>query len=168
MLYRNLIILFSLLLLPGCGFEPLYGHDDGAVIQEFADVKVKVISERSGQQLRNLLLTKLTPYGQPDHPRYELKIDLSYHKYELGIQKDATASRAQIKATARFSLMRLKDRKVICHGQTEGISDFSILTSAYFSTLSAENNAREVVLGEISDSIRRRLAGCFVLTQHAN
>jgi LPS-assembly lipoprotein len=146
----------------------LYGHHDGAVIQEFADVKIKVITERSGQQLRNLLLTKLTPYGQPDHPRYELNVNLNYSKYELGIRKDATASRGQIKATAAFNLIRLKDRKTICQGQAEGIADFSILSSADFATLSAENNAREVVLADIADSIRRRLAGCFSLIEHAN
>lgn len=164
----NFILVFGFIFLPGCGFEPLYGRQDGAVIKELADTKVKIISERSGQQLRNLLLTKLTPYGQPDHPRYELSINLGYTKYELGIQKDATASRAQIKATANYTLMRLKDRKVICHGQAEGIADFTIMTEASFATLSAENNAREVVLMEIADNLRRRLAGCFVLTDHAD
>ena len=168
MLYLNFILVFGLVFLPGCGFEPLYGRQDGAVIKELADTKVKIITERSGQQLRNLLLTKLTPYGQPDHPRYELAIQLTYLKQELGIQKDATASRAQIKATANYTLMRLKDRKVICHGQAEGISDFTIMTEAAFATLSAENNAREVVLMDIADNLRRRLAGCFVLTDHAD
>ncbi len=168
MWYLNFILVFSLVFLPGCGFESLYGHHDGAVIQELSDTKVKVISERSGQQLRNLLLTKLTPYGQPDHPRYELSIKLDYTKYELGIQKDATASRAQIKATATYTLMRLKDRQEICKGEANGIADFSIMTEANFATLSAENNAREVVLADIADSIRRRLAGCFSLTKHAD
>jgi LPS-assembly lipoprotein len=168
LLYLNLILICGLVFLPGCGFEPLYGRQDGAVIKELADTKVKIISERSGQQLRNLLLTKLTPYGQPDHPRYELSIKLTYTKYELGIQKDATASRAQIKAVADFTLIRSKDRQEICKGEAQGIADFTIMTEAAFSTLSAENNAREVVLMDIADSIRRRLAGCLVLTKDAN
>lgn len=160
--------MLSLIILPGCGFESLYGYNHGAIVQEFSDIKIKVISERSGQQLRNLLLTKLTPLGQPDHPKYELKVNLDYYRQELGIQKDATASRAQIKAKARFSLMRVSDRQAICSDDVEGISDFSILSSADFATLSAENNAREVVLEDIADSIRRRLAGCLSKTTHAN
>lgn len=172
MSYRNIRVVCATILMglfvTSCGFERLYSYENNTVLKQFADIKVKIIADRSGQQLRNLLMIKLTPYGQPSSPKYTLDIQLNYTKLELGVMKDATASRAQIKAIATFTLRDLEKDKVVSNGTAEGIAEYNIMANADFATLSAENNAREVVLEDIADSIRRHIAGSFALQPHAD
>ena len=70
----------------GCGFEPLYvekktssdwyynNEFDAGIRDEMASVKVELIQDRIGQLIRNDLLDKLTPKGEPKSPKYYLKV----------------------------------------------------------------------------------------------
>ena len=70
----------SLVLLVGCGFEPLYvqkkhdnawyfnGEFDTSISSEMSQIKVEAIAERFGQIVRNELIDSLTPRGVPAIP----------------------------------------------------------------------------------------------------
>ena len=63
--------LLALLLLAGCGFEPLHAPiGKGAVTpdESLAQIQIKPVEGRIGQQLHNLLLDRLNPSGQPLAP----------------------------------------------------------------------------------------------------
>ena len=71
MLHRLLLIIV-LVGLTGCGFRPL-NHPrlaGGAVTTGLQSTTVEFIDDRIGQQLRNELLDRLNPYGEPDNPQY--------------------------------------------------------------------------------------------------
>jgi LPS-assembly lipoprotein len=71
-----LVAAAALLSMGACGFEPLYGKraDGTMVADELASVQVAVIADRSGQQLRNILLDRISRTGQPVDPRYQLAV----------------------------------------------------------------------------------------------
>src|SRR5690606_19133255 len=69
----------AVLALSGCGYRPVYGEQSAAVSGDGArsnlgSVKVLGIADRRGQILRNYLLDRMTPRGEPATPRYILSV----------------------------------------------------------------------------------------------
>ncbi len=97
--------LASLVLLGACGFQPLYGkHAAGSAPGEFAKIRVLPIKDRIGQMLHNHLLTALNPGGRPGNPQYLLETRVTESFSSLGVRKSGFATRANLQATANFSL----------------------------------------------------------------
>ncbi|MCW5774643.1 MAG: hypothetical protein KIT16_23565, partial [Rhodospirillaceae bacterium] len=72
------VVIAAALALGGCGYRPLYGDrgtsDAVNVSGELARVKIAGIADRRGQILRNYLLDRMNPAGEPADPRYVLII----------------------------------------------------------------------------------------------
>lgn len=149
-------------LLFGCGFRPLYGSapNGAAVTQALSQVHVATIPDRTGQKLRNFLLDRLNPEGQPVRPRYTLHVETTVTRTDLGIERDETATRALLVLSARYSLLDASGTKAVLQGTTQSTNSFNIVASD-FATLSAENDAVERAAREVSDDIRTRLALYF-------
>ena len=173
-------------LLAGCGFKPLYeqksGHDD-YVTSEFAKIEIQIIKDRVGQQLRNLLLDRLTPLGQPAKPAYILSVLVRETTNSLGVQKSAIATRANLSMSASYTLELKKSRDAeientnvstslgneddnaelgedFPNGDVRTVSSYD-LSTADFSNLVAVKNARANAAREIADGIKTQLAIYF-------
>ena len=150
--------------LAGCGFEPLYGrNDDGAAVtDDLAAIRIVPISDRTGQQLHNLLRDRLNPLGQPSAAAYSLSVTVVEQKRDLGIRRDATASRANLTVSATFELRDASNQKVLFRGTTVSTNSYDILAlEQQFSTVTSEGDARERGLQEISNSVKLRLSAYF-------
>ncbi len=163
--YRHLFVIGILLLTAACGFQPLYGKrgDQSDARDELSQIEIVVIEGRLGQQVRNYLLDRISPLGSPDSPHYVLDIDLSLSKQELGIQRDATTTRAKFILSASYRLAQKQSGKQLFEGATQTANSFTIVQSD-FANLSAENDAIDRAAQMVSDSIRVRLA-LFFATQ---
>ncbi len=152
----------ALALLAGCGFKPLYApRDDGAAaIAELAAVKLGRIKDRVGQELRNFLLDRFNPRGQPVNPKYGLDVELDVSRRDLSIRKDATATRANLVISASYRLVDLASQRQLFRATSRVTTSFNIIRSD-FGTISAENTARRRGVREISDDIRTRVAVFF-------
>jgi LPS-assembly lipoprotein len=151
--------------LAGCGFKPLYGNagsgsSDVSVSESLASVRVTPMRDRVGQQMHNFLRDRLNPYGQPDAPLYNLQVDLSESVVEVGVRIDETATRANLKLTASFTLRAVADGQELTTGNSVATTSFDILDEAFATTVS-EEDARERALREVADDIQRRLAVYF-------
>ncbi len=144
-------------LVAGCGFQPLYSRGAGIGAAQLSEIEILPIKDRVGQKLRNILVAKLNPNGAPDRPRYLLSIVVDESRQGLAVRKDEFATRANLSLTARFSLTRTVDEKGVLRGQATSTSSFNILT-ADFATLSAENDARDRSVTELSEAIKSRVA----------
>ena len=160
-------VLCGLLLLGGlsaCGFEPLYGHsgeeDGGPVNENLSQVLVLPIPHRTGQQMHNFLRDRLNPAGQPSQPDYTLSVILTERVTELGIQEDATATRAQLTMVADYTLRKFNDQEVLFLGKARSSNSYDILGDPY-ATQVAEFDAREQSLKTISEEMQVRLATYF-------
>jgi LPS-assembly lipoprotein len=142
--------------LSGCGFRPIYGEAAKAD-ERLNQVDIALIRDRSGQQLRNYLIDRMYLNGRPDRPEYDLSISLAEVQVDLGIQKDATATRSQITIAATYVLTSRAERKLLTTGSVRQLSSYNVLPSEY-ATLVAEQDARERTLRAIGDDIVLRLS----------
>ncbi len=161
-LFRTFAPFVVVVLLGACGFRPLYGTDATRDAPgELATIKINPIADRLGQQLRNHLLDLLNPRGRPANPRYVLKVRLNQTTQRLAIEKDAFATRANLRLLAEFSLEDPDSRELVLSGKSLVVSSYNVLDSE-FATLMAEKDAKARAAREIAHDIRTRLAAFFV------
>lgn len=148
------------LLLAGCGYRPLYGERGASgvsVVDELALVHIEAIPDRIGQQLYNMLRERLNPQGKPAEPKYSLKVTLTELRENLFLEKDETATRANLTLKADFTLSRIEGGEVITKGLSRAVSSYDILASQFASVVS-EDDARLRGARAISDEIKTRVA----------
>lgn len=144
----------------GCGYHPLYGQhgaDNASVVDEMALIRIEAIPDRIGQQMYNMLRERLNPYGKPEEPKYALSVAITETRENLFLERDETATRANLTLKASFILRRLDDSSVVVTGSSRSVSSYDILSSQFASVVSQED-ARERTARAISDDIRTRLA----------
>ena len=142
----------------GCGFKPLYdGKSADVITSELAKIKVLTIENRLGQKLHNLLLDKLNPKGQPVQPVYTLSARVVISKQELGLKFTEVATRAKLTLQTSFNLDDAVSGATLFKGTARSVNSYNIVDSDY-ATLSAESNAKDRAVREVSDAIRARLS----------
>lgn len=148
--------------LSACGFRPLYGQpkDDASVSADLAAVRIEPLRDRVGQQMHNFLRDRLNPNGQPVSPSYRLNVQLTESRSELGVRRDETASRANLRINAHFFLRDYSAGTEVFAGRSTSTTSYDILDNPFASTVS-EEDARERALREVADDIRTRLAIFF-------
>lgn len=158
--FRNVFLVAVLLSLAACGFRPLYasgGNSTTATTSQLALVRIDRIPDRLGQELRNALLDRLTPLGPPSEPLYMLRVSITETNQELGIRKDETATRANLRLNVTYVLYDVISRQPLFESKQRAVGSYNILESD-FATLAAEQNVRSRLVRKISDSIRTNLA----------
>lgn len=161
MLYRSLALLCLLVTLGGCGFQSLYGKADEFVLQNLESIKVETINDRKGQILRNRLLTLLTPKGTPQKPLYSLQVTLKIQEQNIGVLRDATASRVERIITATYSIKNTKNNKTLFASKATATGAYNILTGADYSTIVSKKKAETLAFDQIAQQIQSQLACYF-------
>lgn len=155
---RRSLLLVLLLPLAACGFRPLYAERAEAVEEpSLAAIKVLPIRDRIGQELEWSLRESFNPRDIPVEPRYTLTISLTTTRVDLGLQRDATSTRARVDVYANFVLADVGSGKPVYSGRTQSTSAFNVLTDAYTAQV-AEEDARSRTVRDLSEDIRTRLA----------
>ena len=117
--------------LTGCGFQPLYGpHSQNTagsytggsyqVQDELNAVRIAKLPKREGQILRNYLLDKLTPSGEPLQAQLYLDMDLKLEKEITSLRRDGTSQRYNTTATVDIKLYEIsahEDRLIVDSAQ---------------------------------------------------
>jgi LPS-assembly lipoprotein len=141
----------------------MYGAPRGAsnaAVAGMAETRIALISDRAGQELRNNLLDRMTPYGQPAKPRYELQVSLGERRDNLGIARDDSATYGRLTLIANFSLREIESGRVMHSGTSRASSGFTVVSS-HFANIASETGARTLGLREISEDIRSQLGLFF-------
>lgn len=153
------IAVVAALALAGCGFRPLYGgaREAGGPVRALAAIKVESIPDRLGRLVRNNLLDRLSPGGEPAAPRYRLKVVLETRKEGLAIRSDEIVTRFNFRLMADFELRDARTGSRLFDGRTRSFASYNVVRSDY-ANLSAERDAESRTAREISDEIAVRLA----------
>lgn len=154
--------LVALPALAGCGFRPLYGSASasGETAERLAKVEISRIPDRPGQVLRNYLIRRFNPGGRPESPLYTLNVSVQEIRQNLGIAKDATATRANLILNGTMVLIDRGNGTVLLQRPVSSITSFNILLDE-FANLVAERNARDRALQQIADNICTQVALYF-------
>ncbi|MCH2550393.1 MAG: LPS assembly lipoprotein LptE [Alphaproteobacteria bacterium] len=157
-MFKLIPILFSLFFLATCGFEPLHIQKQNTIkLSVFLNrIHVLPIPERTGQLLRINLTNQLNPKGPSDENDYILSVILSEKKRDLGVRRDATATRTDLIITAEYVLKDIKKGAAIISGTVKSVTSYNIL-DADFANRSAEEDARRRASLHLSTEISTRL-----------
>lgn len=148
-----------LVLLAGCGFEPMYGAEsDGSLAADLSQVQVERISDRVGQKLHNALRDRMNRGGAPDRPAFRLQVSVSENTRQLAIRKDETTARANLQLSAIFHLFDAETGATLMTGKARATSSYNVLDSN-FATLSAERDAQNRAVRVLANEITLRVGG---------
>ena len=162
--YYLIIVAFCTLFISACGFQPLYVDQSdmgtGATVP-FHSVSVSNIPNQDGQYLRNKLIDTIYINGIPQNPRYRLSMTgLNESITPLGIRKDETATRAQMRISVKLNLIDVKTGETVLNRGLIATNSFNQLSSQYTTNVSNQY-ARERALDELSRQTVKELALFF-------
>ena len=148
-------------LLASCGFRPLYGPQSiDSTANEMAAIAIGNVSNRLDQNLRNDLIQRLTPFGEPAYPTYDLFIKTSKSSSALAIQSNSTITRYNLLVHASFVLRERESDQPIFRGSAGAIGSYDAVRSD-FATLTAEQDSARRTVREVAEEIRAQLGAFF-------
>ncbi len=165
--YRSGALALVVVLLAGCGFQPVYATRQvdqtgqaANAFETFRGVHIENIKDREGQFLRNQLTRLLQPSGRGSVTTHKLSVTLKESTRGLAVAKSAVASRANLRVTLSFKLSPIDeagDEDGTFSGSVTATSGYNIFNSE-FQTLAAEKGARERAITDAAEQVRLRLA----------
>jgi LPS-assembly lipoprotein len=158
------VIGVAILLLSACGFEPMYGTHSAAteaVDTALPNIDIGNIPDRDGQYLRNLLIDRLYTHGRPDAALYTVNFSrLTESLSNLGIDKEATATRAQIQIMTHMDLIDKSTGKPVLQRDLKVVGAYNLLDDQ-LSTLMSKQNITDSILQEMRDDAVTELSLYF-------
>lgn len=149
----RLIILSFALLLSACGFSPMYGQAGGS--PAIGPVYVDEIEGKAGHVLKTEL-DRILAVENDGSPPMNLHITLLEQVTPLGLRRDESATRAEIRLTANYVLTPPNGGPVM-RGSVFTVTTYDIPTAA-FGEISAQDDARERAAETMAERFRAELA----------
>lgn len=121
--------------LGGCGFRPLYAPmtKGGMVSEELGAIYVAVMSERSGQLLRQALQRRFEGSETGIAKKYELWGGLSISGEAIAYQRDTSSTRTRLIGIANWGLRKLDVAQTsLTTGSARAIDGYDINNQEYF------------------------------------
>ena len=141
-------------LLAACGFKPIYAVPDGKTAG--ASQLVQVTSIAAPDVILPLVTDALNErivLREGQSPEYDLFVEVRERAERLAVQIDATVTRYNYRLISRYSIIDRNTGKRL-NGRAQAVTSYNIVTSQY-STLFAENTAREKAANLLAEEIER-------------
>jgi LPS-assembly lipoprotein len=152
---RAVLATLALLALGACGFTPMYAPAaDGS--SAIGPVHVATIPGKAGHVLKTEL-DRILAVGANEGTPMQLEITLYEEVIRLGIRLDESASRAELRLTARYVLTPATPRARPIRGAIYTAVNYEIPTAA-FGEISAQDDARERAAETLAQRMRAELA----------
>ncbi|HYD19449.1 MAG TPA: LPS assembly lipoprotein LptE [Patescibacteria group bacterium] len=163
-MWSSRVVILLALLVAGCGFKPMYGEHAGrfdAADARESGIEVANIPDRDGQYLRNQLIDRLNLKGRPGNAPYLLTVSpLRTELTNLGIRKDATATRAMLQTSATMTLTERATGQVVLTRDVKAVGGYNQLDNQ-FATLVSKSSVLSHMLEEMADTITTEIGLFF-------
>ncbi len=172
-LNKACFILPAVMMLSGCGFEPVYGTHEAntshaAVVIPDIIVEAKpadITRKRLAQLYKAKLETVLNPSGDiPPSAPYQLTNIISETESAMAVSKDGTISRYNVVLQANLTLTRTSDNKVVYNGIVQRIGSYDNVLNAYYSTYISGQDAINRAAVELAEDVKSRMIAFFAKT----
>lgn len=152
-------VLWAVTLLGACGFEPLHRATTASSGLALSNVEIARIPDRSGQMLRNELLSLVAPRGHAANPAYRLDVTVTESTREVLLEETSFSTRADLTVTASAQLVRVADGVVVDAGSVKAVSGYNILSvTQEYANVVSERNAREGALRLVARDLVRQVS----------
>ncbi len=157
---KRALIALAAILLPGCGFTPLYADNNNlGVSSTLSTIYVEPISDRVGYDLRNDLLDRLDATSSPQGSRYRLKLYLTELEEPVVFQPNTSITRYNYRLTAHYDLVAREGAEAVKSGDVTAFAAYNAAASPYlYSTVAAQRDAKARAANDIAERIRIELA----------
>ncbi len=155
-------------LLAGCAFQPMYARGPaggGGVTALLDTVGIAVVrpmdsrDARLAQLLRNELLDRVSPNGEPASPRYRLDITLESKTSDVLVRRDSTVSRARIVLNANYQLFEGDTR--VDSGSARAMTGFDLPPEGYFASVVSARDGEQQGIVLLAEQISAALSAHF-------
>lgn len=153
-------LLIPLFFLTSCGFRPLLSESQPAT-EALPQVKVAVIKDRVGQQLRNRLQDFMENQAPGSQARYVLHVHLTEGERETSFRIDLAPRRKELNIKATFRLVELGTGKTVFSNFSEAYSSFSLGPESDFAAYSgyvSKQDAQKRMVEILAQDIRLQVA----------
>jgi LPS-assembly lipoprotein len=160
--------------LGGCGFHPIYAPGASGTIsgttsgtiggaqQELAAVAVGIIPNRSGQELRQALQSRLERQGLAVARRYDLAVAFGIGGEGIGVEQDSSVTRIRLVGTASWVLTAQDaQRSLLTQGTARQLDGFNVINEQFFAADQASDFATKRIAEALADQITLQLALFF-------
>ena len=151
---RVLIAGLALLLVAACGFQPMYAQPGG--VNAIGPVSIHQIDGKAGHVLRTEL-NRILAVENDGSPPADLRITLVEQVTPIGIRRDESATRAELRLTANYILTPPQPGARVMRGSVFTVVTYDIPTAA-FGEISAQDDARERAAETMAQRFRAELA----------
>lgn len=163
---RGMLGVLASMGLGGCGFRPLYGlrGADAGVQERLGEINVLLMPERSGQLMRQALMTRFERGGGGGGVarRYDLAVQFALGSEPIAIQRDNSTSRVRLIGTATWSLMAQDaQRRTIVSGSAREVDAFNIINQQFFAAELTSNAVQRRMVEALAEQITTQLAVHF-------
>ncbi len=150
------VALLALLVLAGCGLQPVYsGGGHGVAATTLDTIEIAPIPEKVGYLLTEALQRRFGEH--PAAPRYRLQVELQDEILGFGSRGDNSIARERRTLRARYRLVSLATGRIVLDA-TAG-SDVGIdRVSSDYAVVAAESTALERLATEVARQISANLA----------
>ena len=159
---RPSMTIAGMLLLQGCGFEPLYADTSAmgtGVSSTLSTIYVEPISERVGYELRNDLLDRLDATSSVNGARYRLRLYVTELEEPVVFQPNTSITRYNYTLTAHYDLVARNEAQPVKSGDVTAFAAYNVAASPYlYSTVAAQREAKTRAAIDIAERIRIELA----------
>ena len=158
---RGLAALALALSLGGC-FQPLYGEaQHPGLTADLQAIDVGPIKDRIGHYLGDDLISSLNGTGSTPAAKYRLTVTVTEKTETPTVESQLNAANAAtVIGTAKFSLVKLEDEKVVFEGQATTAAVYD-RTLQGFANLRAARDAEIRLARALADEISLRVAAAL-------
>ncbi|MEM9965411.1 MAG: hypothetical protein AAGC58_08695 [Asticcacaulis sp.] len=144
--------------LTACGFTPIYAQKDLGL--KLAHIDLVTPETRTGYFVRNRLVTTLN-INESEPKLYRLTVTLRERRYDVGLQVDDTAVRAEISNAVTYTLTDIKTRRVITRGNFVDTTTYDTSNQSPYVGVVAQKDGQERAAISVADRIHSELALYF-------
>lgn len=144
-------LLFSILLLTGCGFTPLYSQNNSYL--KNSKITVDMIQNQYGNQMRQILQNLLKT--NTENPQNQYRLIVTPPTFKAGdktITADEFASTMQVTGEASYYLENLKTKKNTYFGNVNSVSSYAVVKDPYATTV-ARNHIQEELSKQLAEQV---------------
>ena len=144
-------LLFSLLLLTGCGFTPLYSQNNTYL--KDSHITVDPIPNQYGDQMRQILQNSLNTNAE--NPKNQYRLIVTAPTFKAGdktITADEFASTMQVTGKTSYYLKDLKTKRNIYFGNLVSVGSYMVVKDPYATTV-ARNHIQEELSKQLAEQV---------------
>jgi len=147
--------------LGGCGFRPLYGTgaETAGVQERLGEINVLLIPERTGQLMRQALMTRLERGGGGAARRFDLAVQFALGAEPIAIQIDNSTSRIRLIGTATWTLLAQDvQRRTVASGSAREVDGYNIVNQQFFAAELTNTSVQRRMVEALAEQVTTQLA----------